>query len=875
MYFNLFRHKITTILKCLSFYLLLVLVTACSVKESAPQHYSDAYDTSAVSTDHVTGKRVITFSMKKIKKNAKLFRSSYYMDELVVGLNPPYTGHDLQRLLTKLSNKNNIFLNVIDSISGRSIYLIEFADKKGLLSTLKPLLADDPIIAYHEPNFINTNQGNQFLVHSLPEQWSLQNQGIEDYPGGGKYDADSDGLEALSRFTYGRERKSPVLVAIVDSGTDVTHPALSPALWTNPGEITNNQVDDDRNGFIDDIHGWNFASSNSSLVDNSGHGTHVAGIVGAKPIVNSNTYRPLTGIAPHVKLLTAKTSESDLHATFHIVKAVYYAVDMKADIINLSLGSYSFSQAMFDAIRAAIAKNTLVVAAAGNDAKDVGLTPFFPCAILGVFCVASTDKYDSLSSFSNYQASNYQTRPTISLAAPGEEIISTAPGGKYIYMSGTSMAAPLVAGSLALLRGLYPNDDIVASNRKLQDGAEILRSLDLKVLGSRRLNIFRSMFQPSESFDDQGKPYRHQVVEGEGSRGLRYPYANSRDPGVDGMSLATAFKIASMKQFLNIRDEDLNKHFVLTNNIDWTELLPHERQPLNKIFTGLFDGQGFSIQNYTVKGSAAPGLFREIGVNGRVINLKMTGVSISGVSRVAPIAAQITHGVINNVQVEGNLTGSFQGTGGLVGHASASIITNCYFEGTITSPSPVVGGLAGSVGDNTQISRCHVAAKITSAGGYAGGITGLLENSVIRDSYANCIISGPSYLGGIASDAYYSTIENCYTEGKVNASASSSGGVAAFMKAGQMINCYSLSFVSRTSKSGGLLGDGSDFVVRNSYFADRGNSVGVGGTPKSLIQLRDKNTFIGWWGIASNPWTIPTGFSPASPHLPRSVTSLY
>jgi subtilisin family serine protease len=237
-----------------------------------------------------------------------------------------------------------------------------------------------------------------------------------------------------------------VTVAVVDTGIDASHPDLGPNLWTNPGESGDgretNGLDDDGDGRIDDIHGWDFVDRDAQPQDGNGHGTHVSGTIAAR----GDNGIGVAGVTWNTTIMPLRVLGNDGSGyVSDVVTAYAYAARSGARVVNASLGGDSYSRAEHDAIAAA--PNTLFVVAAGNDGADDDATPEYPCdyELANVVCVAASDRADALASFSNYGATN------VDLAAPGVDIASTWPGGRYVLLDGTSMATPHVSGAAALL----------------------------------------------------------------------------------------------------------------------------------------------------------------------------------------------------------------------------------------------------------------------------------------------------------------------------------------------------------------------------------------------------------------------------------------
>jgi subtilisin family serine protease len=266
------------------------------------------------------------------------------------------------------------------------------------------------------------------------EQWALQG----DVP---------MGIDTAWRQTTGAD----VTVAIIDSGIDLGHPDLTPNLWTNAGEIGGNGVDDDGNGYIDDVHGYDFVDNDGTPQDANGHGTHVAGIVGAR---GGNGIGG-AGVAWQARLMAIRVLDGQARGTTAAVAdGIRYAVDNGARIINLSLAGPTSTPDLEDAVRYAGAHGVLIVAAAGNDGANLSASPTYPAAYgeNNVLGIAATTRDGGLSSVSDYG-------PGADIAAPGEQILSTGLGGGYEWRTGTSMAAPEVAGALVLLAAARPDLD--------------------------------------------------------------------------------------------------------------------------------------------------------------------------------------------------------------------------------------------------------------------------------------------------------------------------------------------------------------------------------------------------------------------------------
>ena len=248
---------------------------------------------------------------------------------------------------------------------------------------------------------------------------------------------------------------SSVVVAVIDTGVDYTHEDLKDNIWVNTKEIPGNGIDDDGNGYIDDVYGVDLETGRDSGMDDNGHGTHVAGIIAA-----ANNHIGVVGLAYNVKLMPIKAGmASGFFNQSQIAKGILYAYNNGADVINMSFGGSASTIAVQDALETAYTRCVLV-AAAGNDAMpNEGrpiTAPTYPAALSYVMGVMSVDMWGVESGFTNYDVAAYSS-VEYEVYAPGSQILSTIPGNRYATWSGTSMAAPYVSAMAALLRSAYPD----------------------------------------------------------------------------------------------------------------------------------------------------------------------------------------------------------------------------------------------------------------------------------------------------------------------------------------------------------------------------------------------------------------------------------
>lgn len=318
-----------------------------------------------------------------------------------------------------------------------------------------------------------------------PQQWQYDNQGQT----GGKIDADIDAPEAWDLVTGSTQ----TVIAIIDSGVDYNHTDLRANMWVNPGEIAGDGIDNDANGYIDDIYGIDPFDGDSDPMDLNGHGTHVAGTTAAI----GNNGRGVTGVNWNSKIMALKIGAAGPAVSFlAAVESLNYLVTMKTQyginivVSNNSYGGPGGSQAFQDAIQATIDVGILFVAAAGNNGTNNDQQPFFPTSfpLDGIVAVAATDHNDQLANFSNFGVTS------VDIAAPGVDILSTTLGGGYGLLSGTSMASPHVAGVAALVASSNPGMSVAQLKSAILLGADPLPNLSNVVLSGARLNAAKSVF---------------------------------------------------------------------------------------------------------------------------------------------------------------------------------------------------------------------------------------------------------------------------------------------------------------------------------------------------------------------------------------------
>jgi subtilisin family serine protease len=333
-------------------------------------------------------------------------------------------------------------------------------------------------VLYAEPNYVVEAVQNAEATSNDPQfgaLWGLHSTGQS----GGIADVDIDAPEAWN-ITTG---SSTVVVAVIDTGIDYTHPDLAANMFRNTADCNANGVDDDGNGYIDDCYGIDTANHDSNPMDDHGHGTHTAGTIGA---VGNNSIG-VVGVNWNVRLMPCKFLGADgSGSTAGAIACLEYMKTMKDRGVNIvatsnSWGGGGYSQALYDAIDTQRQRGILFVAAADNSAADNDSGEFYPAnyALPNVISVAATTRTDSLAWFSNYG------RRTVHLGAPGLDILSTTPNNTYRTSSGTSMATPHVSGVAALLKAKDPSRDWRAIKNLLLAGGNTIPSLENTITGKR------------------------------------------------------------------------------------------------------------------------------------------------------------------------------------------------------------------------------------------------------------------------------------------------------------------------------------------------------------------------------------------------------
>uniref|UniRef100_A0A383VUP8 Uncharacterized protein n=1 Tax=Tetradesmus obliquus TaxID=3088 RepID=A0A383VUP8_TETOB len=423
-----------------------------------------------------------------LSRRADAFDSSFQLveDELLVKFKPGVSKENRGRALGKAKAEERKMLWASDAAgaTGGDLVLVKLTDNKSKRVGMKAAAADikqDPDVEYVEPNYIYTT--SQTNDPRLGELWGMLAAGA--------------GANATGAWASGFTSCNEVVVGVIDEGVQVTHPDLAAAMWTNPREVAGNSgIDDDGNGYVDDVNGFDFVSRDGSVYDGGSldtHGTHVAGTIGAV----GNNGLGVSGVCQSgLKMISAKFLGANGGTTDGAVQALNYLLDLKTRYnLNMvatsnSWGGGGYSQSLFNAINAHNNAGILFVAAAGNNARNTDVTVSYPAGynLPNIISVGSITSTGAISSFSNFGATS------VDLFAPGSGILSTWPVNGYNSISGTSMATPHVTGAVALyaaahmqLRGSWPT----AANIKaaVMDTGVYNAAYDGRCVSKRRLNV--------------------------------------------------------------------------------------------------------------------------------------------------------------------------------------------------------------------------------------------------------------------------------------------------------------------------------------------------------------------------------------------------
>lgn len=446
--------------------------------------------------------------------------------------------------------------------------MYHFALKKG--QTVEQAIQDlrnDPNVEYAEPNYIIKKADGDVGMH---QTFSVSE--VEAQSGTSNYSQGIQPFWVSQAATSGQVTAAAItrpIIAVIDTGIDPNHSVFTGtnSIWTNTAEIPNNGIDDDGNGYVDDVHGWNFVSNNNSPYDDDGHGTHVSGIILSvdQNIYNSPFTQSKIQIMP-LKFLDANGSGTTANA----IQAIYYAVNNGAVVLNNSWGGPSYSSALHQAVAYTYTKGVSFVAAAGNATNNNDAIPLYPANldVPNVISVAATTSTNELAYFSNYGIN------TVHLGSPGVYILSTIPGNYYGTSSGTSMAAPYVAGAAIQMKVVSPNMNGYQMKSIIMSSAHAYSQLTSKVYTGSRVDSTTAITSASVASLSAQPAYTPVYLpdrkvassSGGGCGTVSYVHKQGGDSGLGGggslvLSLVTMLVLFGLAfQLLKFDPRDQRKH---------------------------------------------------------------------------------------------------------------------------------------------------------------------------------------------------------------------------------------------------------------------------------------------------------------------------
>lgn len=385
-------------------------------------------------------------------------------------------------------------------LSYGKLNVLKISDKSSMTSILEEL-NNNPSIEYAEPNFIYTIDpvmNVRSMVKKVMESpfaemnvalpndpkfdqlWGLRNTGSNEPKGSAGVEGND--VNALKAWEITQGSKD-VVIAVIDTGVDYNHPDLAGNMWVNKGEIPGNGIDDDGNGFIDDVYGYNFAKNSGDPMDGNGHGTHCSGTIGA---LHDNGVG-VAGVMADVKIMAIKFLGDDGSGSLEqAIKSIDYATKMNVDLMSNSWGGGGRSEALFEAIKRASDAGIVFTAAAGNSSSNNDTSKSYPASYEtdNMVAVAATTAQNTLASFSSYG------KNSVHIAAPGHNILSTIPKAKYDVYSGTSMATPHVSGVIGLLLAKEGRMDLLALRDRILYTGVPVTALRGKTMSASRIDAY-------------------------------------------------------------------------------------------------------------------------------------------------------------------------------------------------------------------------------------------------------------------------------------------------------------------------------------------------------------------------------------------------
>ncbi len=479
-----------------------------------------ATSTSVFSFDFNSSIPTDTYSFAELSQSGQIHSNRFLVkykentsQDLISSTLATFKIENVSKLFKGFSNLN------IDATNLTNWHVVDFTKGQNLQNAFNQLI-NNPNIESVTPDFqVTANLSSNDLDEQLwglnnigqeTQKWVFdeENQTYNKFFEAGTPGADISAINAWDITTD----SSDIIVAVIDSGIDYYHEDLTSNMWVNPGEIAGNGLDDDGNGYIDDVYGYNFVSDNGDPMDDFYHGTHCAGTIAAE----GNNGIGITGVSWNARLMAVKVlDDNGAGYISDIAAGIIYAANMGAKVSNNSYGSFMKNEELYgkavyfpiiDAFQAANEAGMVAVTSAGNSRANLDdvsyvdgeLSTSYPAGInlSNIISVAATDADDQLAPFSNYGFAD------VDMGAPGVGIYSTMPGNKYGLLSGTSMAAPHVTGAAALLLAQHPELEPYEVRAILMQSGDSVSSLEDITISGKRLNLTAALESISDDVQE-------------------------------------------------------------------------------------------------------------------------------------------------------------------------------------------------------------------------------------------------------------------------------------------------------------------------------------------------------------------------------------
>lgn len=482
--------------------------------------------------------------------------------------------------------------------------VVKAQDEKSLLTTVK-ILNNDPDIEYAEPNYLYSVKPLKAYANTykeLPyssgidafaeapndprfkELWGLRNTGSNE-PNGRVAGVEGSDVNALAAWDITKGAKQ-VRIAVIDTGIDYTHPDLARNMWVNKAEASGKKgVDDDGNGYVDDIYGYDFANNDADPMDGNGHGTHCAGTIGAV----HNDGVGVAGVMDQVTLVPIKfLDDSGSGSLDAAIQSIDYATKMNVDLMSNSWGGGGRSEALNEAIKNAADKGIIFTAAAGNSSSNNDASESYPANYdqANVISVAALTAQNGLASFSSYG------RNKVHIAAPGHNVLSTVPGNKYDVFSGTSMATPHVSGVIGLLLAKEGRMDLGQLRERVVMTGVPVAGLRGKTLTSSRIDAY-NLLTDTRPVRNEPNPSQWKTFKLSDAWESAHPYT-------DNFSEAKTFSVPGAK-WIRIKAKKID----LENGYDFLKIEDAKGLVVQK-----FSGSGVDISSDYAEGDTINVIFQ-------------------------------------------------------------------------------------------------------------------------------------------------------------------------------------------------------------------------------------------------------------------------